>query len=132
MSTFTFYNPQVNLYVKDVAESVQFYINNFGFIETFRTPKSGNPVHVELKLDQFILGLALISAAEDMHGLKVGTGLPKCEIVVWTQDVDIAYKALLEKGVPSISEPHTFLNTLRSAWIADPDGNLVQIVSKIE
>lgn len=131
-SIFKFYNPQVNLYVKDVETSVQFYINNFGFTETFRTPKIGNPIHVELKLGHFILGLALISAAENMHGLKIGVGSPKAEIIIWTDNTDSVYEFLTQKGVIGISNPHTFLRNLRAAWVADPDRNPIQIVSKIK
>lgn len=45
------------------------------------------------------------------------------EIVLWT-DEDAASNALVAKGVPLLSSDHDFLNgKLRSAWIADPDGN---------
>ena len=27
-------------------------------------------------------------------------------------------------------EPHDFLDSLRAAWVADPDGNPVQIVTR--
>lgn len=114
-----------------MKESEQFYIDNFGFTESFRTPKTGDPIHVELTLGQFILGVASISSAESMHNLKVGTGLPRCEVVLWTDDTDLAYSSLIEKGIISLSKPHTFLDTVRSAWVSDPDGNPIQLVSKV-
>lgn len=127
-----FYDPQVNLYVKDVKISEQFYIHNFGFVETFRTPETGNAIHVELTLGQFKLGIASISSAESMHHLKVGTGLPRCEVVIWTDETDIAYNTLIKKGITSLSEPHTFIETIRAAWVSDPDDNPIQIVSKVK
>jgi hypothetical protein len=37
--------------------------------------------------------------------------------------------ALTEKGVVSLSAPHDFLQSLRVAWVADPEGNPLQIVA---
>ncbi|MDG6904060.1 MAG: hypothetical protein JRN72_04595 [Nitrososphaerota archaeon] len=50
MARFTpsFRDPQINLYVKGVGASAGFYRDFFGFRETFRTPKEGVPVKVEL------------------------------------------------------------------------------------
>jgi hypothetical protein len=52
-------------------------------------------------------------------------------VCVWTDDVDATYAALVERGVPSLSAPHAFLDgRLRAAWLADPDGNPVQLVAQ--
>jgi hypothetical protein len=56
--------------------------------------------------------------------------IPSVELVVWTENVDEAYALRLDKVVPGISAPHDFLSSLRSAWVMDPDGNPVQIVSR--
>ena len=124
-----FGDPQINFYVQDVEASTRFYRESFGFTETFRTPQSGRPIHVELRLDQLTLGFAAIDSARDMHGIKAGTG-PSAELVVWTDDVDRAYADLTAKGVPTLSAPHDFLESLRAAWVTDPDGNPVQIVMR--
>lgn len=128
--TLVFRNPQVNVYVRDVDASARFYTGHFGFVETFRTPASGPPAHVELRLGGLILGLAAISAAQAMHGLAVGGGAPRAEVCLWTDDVDRAYADLLARGVPSLSPPHGFIGRLRAAWVADPDGNPVEIVAE--
>lgn len=125
-----FRHPQVNLYVKDVVASVSFYTDLFGFTETFRTPKSGTPVHVELRLGHLILGLASIESLRRIHGLAGGEGPPKGEVVLWTDDVDKAFARLIAKGVRTLTAPHDFTGSLRGAWVADPDDNPVQIVSK--
>jgi catechol 2,3-dioxygenase-like lactoylglutathione lyase family enzyme len=126
-----FTDPAINYYVDDVEIAAHFYSEYFGFVETFRTPKHGKPIHVELKLGPLVLGLALKEAGRSMHGLPLGPGgSPRAELVVWTENVDEAYAMLLEKGVPSISAPHDFLSTLRAAWVMDPDGNPVEIVSR--
>lgn len=125
-----FRDPQVNFYAEDVEASVRFYRDLFGFSETFRTPEQGTPIHVELRLGQLTLGLAAIESARDMHGLAVRIGPPRAEVLVWTDDVDEAYAVLTAKGVRSLSAPHDFLGSLRAAWVADPDGNPVEIVAK--
>ncbi len=126
-----FVDPAINYYVDDVETAVRFYIEHFGFVETFRTPQQGKPMHVEVTLGSFILGLASKESAQSMHGLPLGPGgSPSAELVVWTENVDEAYGLLLDKGVPGLSAPHDFLSSLRSAWVMDPDGNPVQIVSR--
>jgi hypothetical protein len=63
----TFRAPQINLYSRDLARTATFYIG-LGFTETFRTPAIGEPVHIELKLDGFTLGIATVEAAREEHG----------------------------------------------------------------
>jgi catechol 2,3-dioxygenase-like lactoylglutathione lyase family enzyme len=122
--------PQVNLYVQDVEVSARFYRESFGFTETFRTPEQGQPVHVELRLDEFTLGVAAIEALREEHGITTTLGPPRAEVAVWTDDVDRAYQALTARNVRTLSAPHDFLGPLRAAWVADPDGNPVQIVMR--
>lgn len=129
--TIRYTDPAINYYVEDVEVAVRFYVEHFGFVETFRTPKQGRPDHVEVRLGPLILGLASKAAAQSMHGLKLGAGgAPRAELVIWTADVDQAYAALIERGIPSVSAPHDFLGSLRAAWVMDPDGNPVEIVSR--
>ncbi len=127
----TFTDPSINYYVSDVETAVHFYTENFGFVETFRTPQEGKPIHAEIKLGSLILGLASRESGQTLHALTLDAGgPPRAELVVWTENVDEAYAMLAEKGVPGMSAPHDFLAALRSAWVMDPDGNPVQIVSR--
>jgi len=125
-----FRNPQINLYVADVEASLRFYRDLFGFTETFRTPREGEPIHVEMRLDGLILGVASIESARGIHGLRLGAGPPRGEVVVWTDDVNHAFASTTAQGARPLSEPHDFLADLRAAWIADPDGNPVQMVMR--
>jgi catechol 2,3-dioxygenase-like lactoylglutathione lyase family enzyme len=124
-----FRDPQVNLYVRDVEAAVAFYTSHFGFVESFRTPETGVPEHVEVRLGGLLLGLASIDSARDVHGLDVGGDRPKSEIVLWTDNTDAAYAQLVAKGVKSLKAPHDFLGRLRAAWMEDLDGNPVEIVA---
>jgi catechol 2,3-dioxygenase-like lactoylglutathione lyase family enzyme len=127
-----FRDPQVNFFVQDVETSVRFYTDLFGFEETFRTPSSGPPEHVEVRLGGLILGLASIEAARRVHGLDVTSGPPRAEVCLWTDDVDRVHSELVSRGIQSLSSPHDFLGRLRSAWVVDPDGNPVEIVMELK
>lgn len=124
-----FRKPQVNFYVKDVQAVTDFY-SRLGFTEILRTPEKGTPIHIELSLDSFILGIASIQAAREMHDIPAGNGGPCAEIAIWTDDVDKAFTLLIQNGAQEISKPHDFLTDLRAAWVYDPGGNPVQIVAK--
>ena len=126
-----FRDPQVNTYVMDVERTVRFYTELLGFKETFRTPETGYPVHVDVTLGGLILGFADIQATREMHGLEVEAGPKRAEIALWTDDVDAAYEELIAAGAKSLSPPHNFIGRLRAAWVADPDDGAVQIVSEL-
>jgi hypothetical protein len=65
----------INLYSRDLSPAADFY-SGLGFVETFRTPESGEPVHIELILDGFTLGIATIEAAQNHHSLRPGGRRP--------------------------------------------------------
>ena len=126
----TFRAPMINLYSRDLSRAAAFY-SEIGFVEVFRTPASGEPVHIELTLDGFTLGIATLEAAKEHHGLRPGGEGRGIEIVLWTDDTDAASSALVAKGAPLLSPAHDFLDgALRAAWIADPDGNPIQLVQR--
>jgi catechol 2,3-dioxygenase-like lactoylglutathione lyase family enzyme len=126
----SFKAPMINLYSRDLARAMAFYAE-LGFVETFRTPATGAPFHVQLKLDGFSLGIATVEAAREHHGLRPAGEGRWIEIVVWTDDTDAALRALSAKGAPVLSQPHDFLDgKLRAAWITDPDGNPIQLVQR--
>jgi catechol 2,3-dioxygenase-like lactoylglutathione lyase family enzyme len=126
----SFRNPQINVYSHDVPRLVAFY-EGLGFRETFRTPEASTPIHVELRLDQFTLGLASVEAVIADHGLNPELDGRPVEIVLWTDDVDRDYGRLSAENVRRLSPPHDFLaGRLRAAWVADPDGNPIQLVQQ--
>ncbi len=122
-----FRNPAINIYSHDVMRLVRFYAS-LGFQETFRTPDEGTPVHIEVTLDGFKIGIASVDAASADHGLSPDLGGRPIEIVLWTDATDRDYAHLTADGAPSLSPPHDFLAVLRAAWVADPDGNPIQLV----
>jgi catechol 2,3-dioxygenase-like lactoylglutathione lyase family enzyme len=125
-----FREPQVVLFSTDVTRSAAFYAS-LGFEEVFRTPVTGEPIHVDLVLDGYRIGIASVDSTRDDHGLDpVATG-QRAAVVLWTEDVRSAYAELVAAGVPSLKEPQEWLGRLLIAWLADPDGNPVQIVQPL-
>ena len=125
-----FTTPMINLYTRDVLRLVRFY-EDIGFRQSFRTPADGTPVHVELTLGQFAMGIASADAAAADHQLAPNLSGRSIEIVLWASSVDAAYARLTAAGAPALSPPHDFLDgRLRAAWVADPDGNPLQLVER--
>ena len=120
---------QTNLYSARVESTAAFY-ERLGFVETFRTPTEGSPIHVELALDGFKLGVADAGSAQRDHGLDIDAAGRGAEVCVWVDDTDATYADLLAHGATSLSEPHDWLGTLRVAWVADPDGHPVELVHR--
>jgi lactoylglutathione lyase len=115
----------VNLYTRDIDAGVHFYRDLLGFVETFRAPE-----HIEMRLGGFTVGLGSVGAARRLHGVEPEPGRPAMVLVVWTGDVDKAFERLVTSGVPVVQPPHDTGGDNRSALLQDPDGNLVQIISK--
>lgn len=121
----------VNLYTEDIEAGVRFYRDLLGMQETFRTPRAGVSEHVEMSAGGFVVGLGTVEAAKRVHGVDAMPGSPAMAIVLWTDDVDATFARLVEAGVPVVNGPHDVGNSNRTAQVRDPDGNLVEIVSKI-
>jgi lactoylglutathione lyase len=121
----------VNLYTRDIEAGLHFYEDLLGFTETFRTPKTGVPEHVEFQLDEFTIGLGTVEAARRVHGVEATPGSPAMVLVVWCDNVDSAFAQLSAAGVDVVMPPHDTGNNNRNALLRDPDGNLVEIVAKI-
>ncbi|HEY8306008.1 MAG TPA: VOC family protein [Lapillicoccus sp.] len=125
-----FREPQVVLFSPDVSRATAFYAS-LGFEEVFRTPATGEPIHVDLALDAYRIGIASVDSTRDDHGLEpVATG-QRAAVVLWTDDVRSAYAELVAAGAPGLQDPHEWLGRLLIAWLADPDGNPVQIVQPL-
>jgi lactoylglutathione lyase len=127
-----FRDPQINAYVEDVERMVRFYVDHLGFRETFRTPQTGAPDHVEIRLGGLLLGFARYEAAKRDHDLDVTPGAKGFEIVLWTDDVEAAWIRLQEAGAEAISPPHLFIGRLEGAWLKDPEGGTIHIVQDLQ
>ncbi len=126
----SFTNHLFNLYSGHLDRSLRFYRDLVGFVETFRSPPEGSPDHVEMELGPLNLGVSTLDALARHHGLTGGGGPPRGEVVLFVREVDPALAWLSAQGVETLSAPHDFAGALRGAWVADPDGNPVQLVAR--
>jgi glyoxylase I family protein len=120
----------VILFGADVTRAATFY-PSLGFAETFRVPEQGRPIHVDLALDGYKIGIASVDSTRDDHGLEPIAEGQRAAVILWTDDTPAAYARLLEAGAPGLVAPHQWLGRLLIAWTADPDGNPIQIVQNL-
>ncbi|WP_238448541.1 glyoxalase/bleomycin resistance/extradiol dioxygenase family protein [Micromonospora sp. 4G55] len=125
-----FRTPQVVLFSADVPRAVAFY-TRLGFTETFRVPTDGEPIHVDLTLDGYRIGIASVSSTRDDHGLDPLPDGQRAAVILWTDDTAAAWARLTVEGAPTLAAPHPWLDRLLIAWTADPDGNPIQIVQHL-
>jgi catechol 2,3-dioxygenase-like lactoylglutathione lyase family enzyme len=126
-----FATPQIVLFSKDLERAVDFY-KSLGFKEAFRTPKHGAPVHVDLELDGYRVGLASEDSTRQDHGLVPVVEGQRAAVILWTHDTPAAYTRLQEAGALPVKHPEPWLNRLLIAWAEDPDGHLIQVVQTTE
>jgi lactoylglutathione lyase len=113
----------------DFAASVAFYRDVLGGTETYRFP-ADDPVFVTLSLGDSQLGIGGMSASP-IHGQpqRPASG-HRIELCVYVDDVDRVTAAAREAGAPVLLAPSVQPWGERVAYVADPDGNLVMLVSE--
>ncbi|MEV4624284.1 VOC family protein [Asanoa sp. NPDC049573] len=125
-----FRSPQVILFSADVPRAVAFY-TGLGFAETFRVPVDAEPIHVDLALDGYKIGIASVASTRDDHGLSPIAEGQRAAVILWTDDTTRAYEDLVARGAPALAAPYEWLGRLLIAWTSDPDGNPIQIVQSL-
>lgn len=118
-----------NLYSRDVQRAVAFYRDTLQGTETFRTPTEGSPEHVEIRFGDDKLAVTS-SHALDEAGLPAATPGHPMELVMWCESTDETIATLRKADVPILVEPFTHISGHRRAYITDPDGNRIALVSQ--
>jgi catechol 2,3-dioxygenase-like lactoylglutathione lyase family enzyme len=122
-----FKTPQIVLFSRDVAHTAEFY-RALGFEEVFRTPREGTPIHIDLVLDGYRIGLASEASTREDHGLEPVVAGQRAAVILWAEDTPAAYSRLREVGATPVKAPEPWLDRLLIAWVEDPDGHLIQVV----
>ena len=91
-------------------------------------PADGDPIHVDLALDGYKIGIASFASTRGDHGLDPVPEGQRAAVILWTDDTPAAFAELTANGAPGLVPPHEWLGCLLIAWIADPDGHPIQIV----
>jgi lactoylglutathione lyase len=118
-----------NLYSADVERAVAFYRDLLGGIQTFRTPAEGPAIHVELRLGDITIAISSRDAVPE-QGLPAATAGHPLELVLGCESADDAVAALRAAGTPVLVEPYLHPAGHHRAYVADPDGNWIAVVSK--
>ncbi|MGH3741460.1 MAG: VOC family protein [Micromonosporaceae bacterium] len=85
-----FRTPQVILFSDDLPRAAAFYAR-LGFAETFRTPADGEPIHIDLALDGYKIGIAAVTSSRDDHGLEPIAQGQRAAVILWTDDTNAAF-----------------------------------------
>lgn len=125
-----FRTPQVILFSDSLPRAVAFY-SRLGFTEAFRVPIEGEPIHVDLTLHGYKIGISSAASTRDDRGLDPIPDGQRAAVILWTDDTAAAFTELTASGVPALVAPHICLGRLLIAWIAEPDGNPIQIVQAL-
>ncbi len=126
-----FKTPQIVLFSKDVSRTAEFY-KQIGFKEVFRTPSEGTPIHVDLVLDGYRIGLASEASTREDHGLAPVVDGHRAAVILWTADTPAACSTLQGLGAKPVKGPEPWLGRLLIAWVEDPDGHLIQVVQSVD
>lgn len=124
-----FQAPQIVLFSVDVEKAAAFY-TQVGFTEVFRTPVDGTPIHVDLQLDGYRLGLASEQSTREDHGMHPVVEGQRAAMILWTDDTSQAYADLQDLGAQPVKAPSPWLGRLTIAWLEDLDGHLIQVVQE--
>jgi lactoylglutathione lyase len=112
----------------DLGRSLAFYGSLLGGSETYRFPADGEPAFIALAIGESSeIGLGSI-AAEPLHGRpqRPASG-HRIELCVYVDDVDEVFSRARAMGFELVADPAEMPWGERTAWVADPDGNLVML-----
>ena len=82
------------------------FYSSLGFTETFRVPTEGEPIHLDLTVDGYKIGIASVASTRDDHGLDPVPEGQRAAVILWTDDTAAAFAELTANGAPA-SWPRT-------------------------
>jgi lactoylglutathione lyase len=110
----------------DLDAALRFYRDLLGCRETYRFPPTGAPQYVGLELGGAELGLGGGAATRDPDASEVFS------LCVYTSSCDDSVAYLRAGGVRVVEEPADQPWGERMAVVADPDGNRVVLIQRLD
>ncbi len=122
---------EVILYVKNQQISREFYTKVLGMEPTLNVPGMTEFTIAEnLKLglmpEDSIAGILTPKAPHP----ATGSGIPRCELYVYTDDIEKKYKKAVEAGAKEIRPIELRNWGDRAGYLADPDGHIIAFAEK--
>jgi lactoylglutathione lyase len=117
------------LSVADMTAALKFYRETLGGQQIYQFPEEGEAVFLTLRFGDTELGIGLLTDAP-MHGRpqRPATG-HRVELCINVADADEAVAALNAIGARTVTPPVDLPWGERSAYVEDPDGNLVMLAA---
>ncbi len=123
----------IELLVRDLARCTAFYRDTLG-LEVQESESTAGSISFQMGNVHFFLlevsGAAQMISEKPLE-LQIGEG-SRVLIAAGVADVDVAYEDLKAKGVTFLRPPTDQPWGLRTAYFADPEGNLWEINSPID
>ena len=116
------------MYAADVGASLAFYRDALELVPGYRWPADGDPDFVVLSAGEGTIGIAAAAAPRELLGIDVG-GEPRFELCFYVDDVDDTLDRLRGRSVRVLRAAEEMPWGERMAYVADPDGNPIQITA---
>ncbi len=116
----------VAIRVKDVAQTLDFYVGKLGMSEMMRLDRDGRLWLLYLRitdtqfLEVFPEGVGERAAEREAVGFN--------HICLEIDDIDVALRELQAAGVPLIRDKQMGADGNWQAWIEDPDGHRIELM----
>lgn len=120
----------VVLIVKDLEPALEFYCGVLGLELLHR-----KPTYAQIIAGTTRLGIYTRRAMEETLSRELAEPderAPAFELGFKVENVDAAYEELVALGVESAAAPTTRLWGQRTAYVRDPDGNLVELAQDLD
>jgi lactoylglutathione lyase len=123
-------DPLPVLYTRDLPRALAFYRDALGFEAGYRFPEDGEPEFAVVKLGESALALSAAKTPQELLGISMGRE-PRFELCLFTDDVDAEVARLAAAGVEILREAEDMPFGERVAYVADPDGNPIQLAQPL-
>ena len=119
----------VVLFVSDLERALAFYTRTLGLELQHRTEK-----YAQMKAGTTRLSLYTRDAVAGTLGIAVEQPSPRAaafELGFKVSDCDAAFAELVAAGAPAVVPPTTRAWGQRTAYVRDPDGNLIELAQDL-